>query len=87
MNLFVYPALRAETRASARGYLQATKPRLPRKAEAAVGSRARTPHGIERTRMRKESISLCGPGPRRGNPMTPLLAAGWSGGHHHRLEL
>lgn len=39
------------------------------------------------TRVRKESISLCGPGPRRGNLVTPLLVAGWSGGHHHRLEL
>lgn len=38
MNLFVYPALRTGTRASARGYVQATEARLPRKAEAAVGS-------------------------------------------------
>lgn len=37
-NLLVHPALRTETRASARGYVQATKPRLLRKAEAAVGS-------------------------------------------------
>lgn len=91
MNLFVYPALRTETRASARGYVQATKPGLPKKAETAVVSvhleSQDTSWHCHRTCMRMESISLCGPGSRRGNLVNPLLAAGWSGGHHHRLEL